>query len=322
MKFDGFYGNLRIKEYLSNAVDGGQISHAFLFSGADGIGKKTLAGITARALVCQSDGEKPCGECSACVKSARESHPDIIHIRRSEASIKVNEIRALKQDAYLRPNDGEKKVYLIHEADSMTQEAQDALLKILEEPPAFTVFLLLCYNEKSMLETVRSRCVRLPLAPLCDEEMRKLLKQRFPECTDEEISKLCKRSNGIAGSVIDQNSEDEALPHAKRIIQATAKGDDLAIAESFIAVEKSKRDELLSILDCLSACLRDALVYNVSSCADGEDICVLLAGNVPNAALIRLSDSVTKAKSYCSQNIGVAHITGFLTCEFCQAVKK
>lgn len=322
MKFDGFYGNLRIKEYLSNAVDSGQVSHAFLFSGVDGIGKKTLAEITARALVCQNNGAKPCGTCPACIKSARAAHPDIIHIRRSKASIGVDEIRALKQDAYLRPNDGEKKVYLIHEADSMTQEAQDALLKILEEPPAFTVFLLLCYNEKSMLETVRSRCVRLPLAPLCSEDMAKLLKEKFPEYTQEEISKLCKRSDGVAGKVIDIDDVDDALPNAQRIIQAAAKGDDLAIAESFIAIEKSKRDELMSVLDCLSVCLRDALVHNLSGCAQGEDACLSLAKNVKNSELVRLSDSVTKAKSYCSQNIGVAHITGFLTCEFCQAVRK
>lgn len=323
MKFEGFYGNERIKEYLSNAVARGEISHAFMFSGPEGIGKTTVAELFARAIVCQSDGEKPCGVCPACVKSLKNSHPDILHIRRSGASIKVNEIRALKQDAHLRPNDGARKVYLIHEADSMTQEAQDALLKILEEPPAFTVFLLLCYNEKNMLETVRSRCVRLTLSPLDSAEMTELLKAKFPLLKPEEISELVRLSRGIAGRALISHEDGPAEESAIRIISAAAEGDELSIAESMIAIEKSKREELAEIIDCAVAHLRDALVIPrggepfYGDAASGK-----LYARAGDFGVLSIIDALSRAKAYCRQNVGVAHITGFLTCEIARAVRK
>ncbi len=323
MKFEGFYGNARIKEYLSNAVSRGEISHAFMLSGPEGIGKTTLGGILARALVCQSDGEKPCGTCAACIKSAKDAHPDILHIRRSEASIKVKEIRALKQDAYLRPNDGARKVYLIHEADTMTPEAQDALLKILEEPPAFTVFLLLCYNEKMMLETVRSRCVRLTLAPLDNEEMTALLKERFPRYGQDELAKIVSQARGIAGRALIPHEDGPAEECSMRILSAAAAGDELGIAEGMIAIEKSKREELVEIIDCTVAHLRDALItpYGGESFY-ADDVSAKLYARAGNRGILNIIDALSRAKAYCRQNVGVAHITGFLTCEIARAVRK
>ncbi len=323
MKFEGFYGNKRIKEYLSNAVSRGEISHAFMFSGPEGIGKRTLGGIFARALVCQADGEKPCGTCAACIKSGKDSHPDILHIRRSGASIKVDEIRALKQDAYLRPNDGARKVYLIHEADSMTQEAQDALLKILEEPPAFTVFLLLCYNEKMMLETVRSRCVRLTLSPLDGDEMSSLLGERLPLIAKEEQKSLIARSRGIAGRALSPHEDGPAEECALRIISAASQGDELKIAESMIAIEKSKREELSEIIDCTIAHLRDALITPRGVEAFyGDAASKKLYARAGDRGILSIIDALSRAKAYCRQNVGVAHITGFLTCEIARAVRK
>lgn len=323
MKFHGFYGNLRIKEYLSHAVDKGEISHAFVLSGPKGIGKSTLAEIMARALVC-TGSDRPCGECAACLKSSKQSHPDIIHLRRTEASIKVKEIRDIKQDAYLRPNDGERKVYVIHDADFMTQEAQDAFLKILEEPPAFTVFLLLCYNEKSLLETVRSRCVRLQLAPLEDGDMLSLLRERFPQESDARLKDYVSAACGIAGGVLDE-SDDEAYSAACRILSAVATGDALEIFERMLSVEKLKRDELIRVLDSLQECLRDALVCAVSGAGcmhfDMQDVYRTLCDRVTSSAIVGMSDAVRRSREFCGQNVGVAHITGYLACELSKAVR-
>jgi len=161
MNMTGFTGNARIKETLE-----GELGHAYLISGPEADERRTLADIMANARICQSGGERPCNACAACEKAKREIHPDILRVNREAGKeIPVAAIRQIVHDAATLPNEAEHKVYLIEEADALNQSAQNAFLKILEEPPSFVTFLLLAENPLRLLPTVRSRCVHLSLIP-------------------------------------------------------------------------------------------------------------------------------------------------------------
>lgn len=158
-------GNYALKELLLPRLQGGTMGHAFILAGPAGSGRHTLAAILSRAMVCTGTGTKPCGSCPACKKALAGIHPDIITVAPLEQgkTITVDQVRQMRADAYIRPNEANRKVYILEQADRMRGEAQNAMLKLLEEGPAYAAFLLLAENQGSLLATVRSRCETLAL---------------------------------------------------------------------------------------------------------------------------------------------------------------
>lgn len=189
VNFGNIYGNRAVLETLAGRVRTGTAAHAYLLEGAEGSGKHTLA-MTLAAALCCTDGETvPCGQCSACRKILAKpcQSPDVYVLGDSEAddakktrSIGVAEVRELKSDVYIKPNDLERKIYVISHADRMTPQAQNALLKILEEPPETVIFFLLCENRAALLPTVRSRMQMLSMERFRDEVLLELLKAHEP----------------------------------------------------------------------------------------------------------------------------------------------
>ena len=145
----------------------GPLGHAYLISGDNTETCKGLAALMARSLVCVGSGERPCDGCVACEKAQRVSHPDIMTVTPAEGKreIPVATVRQVVTDAPTLPNEAERKVYIISPAEAMNPSAQNAILKVLEEPPSFVTFLLLAENPLALLPTVRSRCVALTLTP-------------------------------------------------------------------------------------------------------------------------------------------------------------
>ena len=160
MPLSALAGNAALKQQLLPRLKEGRLGHAFILSGPPGAGKSTLANILARALVCAQEQNKPCGTCPACKKALAGIHPDIITLLPEEPGkpINVDQIRWLRADAHIRPNEAGRKVYILPEAHRMRGEAQNAMLKLLEEGPAYAAFLLLAENAGELLTTVRSRC--------------------------------------------------------------------------------------------------------------------------------------------------------------------
>ena len=150
---------------------GDRFSHAYIISGPAGSGADALADTLAAAAVCSGDGKKPCGVCRHCHKAKNGVHPDIIvtDFLPDKSEILVDQIRTLRSDAIVLPNEAERKVYIIRKAGSMNANAQNALLKVLEEPPKYAVFILVAENPLELLPTVRSRCVGITLSPPEDE---------------------------------------------------------------------------------------------------------------------------------------------------------
>ena len=165
MDLHALAGNAPLKRQLDLQTARRGLSHAYIISGPPGSGKRTLAGLLSAALVCSGrEAEFPCLRCSGCRKAMAGIHPDIIRVRDEEKDITVAQIRALRSDAYIRPNEAARKVYLLEEAQSMNQSAQNAMLKLLEEGPPYAAFLLLTENAAALLPTVRSRCETLTLS--------------------------------------------------------------------------------------------------------------------------------------------------------------
>lgn len=166
MPLTGLAGNHALKELLLPRLSQGKLGHAYILAGPEGSGKHTLAAILARAMVCDRAGTKPCGSCPACKKALAGIHPDIITVfpEQDKAAISVDQVRQMRADAYIRPNEASRKVYILECCDRLRGEAQNAMLKLLEEGPSYAAFLLLAENQGNLLITVRSRCETLMLA--------------------------------------------------------------------------------------------------------------------------------------------------------------
>ena len=191
MRFEGFAGNEAAKRQLAADIDAGRFPHALVLEGPQGSGRRTLARLLAKAAVCQGAGDKPCGVCPGCVKAAAGGHPDIIEVGGdgSARSFHIDAVRAVREDAYVLPNEAPRRAILLIGAHNMTEQAQNALLKILEEPPSHVVFLLTCDNRAQLLPTVQSRSVCIPLGGVPEEEALPLLRQRLPDAGEEELKR-------------------------------------------------------------------------------------------------------------------------------------
>ena len=196
MIFEKLIGNDKIKEELADTIKSNNVSHSYLFAGPDGIGKKLFAKEFAKACLCLSV-EKPCSKCSSCVKFDGENNPDYKEIGPDGNSIKIAQIRELQERIYEKPIDSSKKVIVIDDSDKMTEEAQNGLLKTLEEPPEYAIIILIATNENKLLNTIKSRCLKISFSAISDVEVKKyILQNNIIESPSENILKLCAGSLG------------------------------------------------------------------------------------------------------------------------------
>ncbi len=252
------------KEILLAQIRKGTVSHAYIVEGLAGVGKKTFALEMARAILC-GRSNAPCGVCSACVKTAADSHPDL-HLYSCEGtSFKIDKVREIKKLVNLRPNDGNRAVFILDGAHNMTTAAQNALLKVFEEPPEGTVFFLLTEKKESLLPTVRSRARHIRLSTASEQEIKHLLEERFPNKKAEEIAEAVRVSEGSAGKAIGVlNKEGKSERDAAVKLCATVFGnaDRYTLYTAFLA-KRIKKDAVLPVADNLTVAARDVLVYKL-----------------------------------------------------------
>ena len=195
-------GNLRICNMLNSMINNRRIPHAILIEGEEGLGKKTLAKFIAKACLCGSE-KKPCGECKTCHLVEVGSHPDFQIIEPDGAQIKVDQIRNLRAEAFLTPMVAEARVFVIYAAHTMNDAAQNAFLKVLEEPPQGVTFILLAKSAKLLLETVRSRCVTFTLSPVSFDNESINVVSALSGVSYAEAQTLLVATDGNIGKAID-----------------------------------------------------------------------------------------------------------------------
>ncbi len=175
--FESIVGHENIVQYMQHSLESGNISHAYLFVGETGSGKKLLARTFAMALLCQKGGTEPCMECDSCKRAESRNHPDIIMVSHEKPNtISVEDVRSqIVNDVVIKPYYDKYKIYIIPDGEKMTPQAQNALLKTIEEPPEYAVFMILTRQEEAILPTIISRCIRLDIKPVSDELVREYL---------------------------------------------------------------------------------------------------------------------------------------------------
>lgn len=242
----------QIKNLLKKAVLRGQVSHAYLFTGPKGIGKKMLVQAFAAVLRCTAPVEqRPCGICKACKMMAGEQSVDVLHIEPEAGSrtIKIKQIRELINCISEKTFDGNTRVCMIFGAEKMTAEAQNALLKSLEEPHPKNVFLLTAENTEKLLPTIRSRCQVLSLKPLSDSGIGHILGNRYG---GEEFRRILEECGGIPGKaleMIENNDLEERKKEAFSVIYDILKGDPLPLFSFSERMGKEKAEGEIILSD-------------------------------------------------------------------------
>jgi len=256
MDLSALAGNRQLKKQLAHREGGRGLGHAYIISGPVGSGRHTLAGLLCRAMVCTGEESgRPCGRCAPCRKAAGGIHPDVITVAGPDGKpISVDQVRQLRTDAHIRPNEAQRKIYLLERADRMNQSAQNAMLKLLEEGPAYAVFLLLAENSGGLLETIRSRCETLTLTPLTPSECEGWLGVKYPQEDPQKLRQAALDCQGILGHAVErlegtgaQSAAVEEL--AGQLARAIEKGEELELFQLTMSLEKLGKDELGGVFD-------------------------------------------------------------------------
>lgn len=312
MGFEELLGNDRLRENLSGSIARGRISHFYLISGPAGSGKRTLARLLAAAIVCQGSN-KPCGSCTPCRKALNGSHPDVITIDDPERkTVSVELIRQARADIYIQPNEANRKVYLFPRAQDMGIPSQNALLKVLEEPPAYGVFILLTDNPERLLPTVRSRCTALTLEPLPQPLLRRKLAERFPNADADAIASAMVRSGGYLGQAQALLEAGETVsPQTEGFLRGYGHREIMALLETLVPMEKWKRDQLIPTLQQWTELTEHALACRCGAPATSP-MARDLSQNRSSQDLRKAIVSLQKATDYAQGNVSPAAICGWL----------
>lgn len=315
MGFEALLGNGQLKENLAVSFQNNRISHGYLLSGPKGAGKQTLARLLAAAAVCR-EGNRPCMQCVHCRKALGGNHPDVITVNDPEKkTVSVDLIRQARADIYIQPNEADKKVYIFPRAQDMRVEAQNALLKVLEEPPAYGMFLLLTDAPEKLLPTIRSRCVELKLRSLPEEILKPALQKEFPQAESQDIEAAMARSGGFLGQAKQLLADGQLVaPQTQQFAEGYASRDGLALLKVLTGMEKWKREELLEILNQWKSVLVGSL-----SCRAGmpteNPLSRRISGQRSAADIHKAVNALQKAAEYAQANVSPAAICSWLSWE-------
>ena len=256
--FQNILGNDKIKNLLQESVNNNKVSHSYLFVGKSGIGKKMIAKEFAKAILCLGDN-KYCDNCKSCLEFDGQNNPDFFIIEPDGNAIKIDQIRNMQRGVQEKPIISRSKVYIIDNADFMTKEAQNALLKTLEEPPEFVTIILIGENENEFLATIKSRCMIIHFNSISDSDMERYLQENY---NMNVTSNMLDVFQGSIGKAIELKDKQEGYLTIEQAIENIEKEDLIDLIKKLDILYTSK-DEILDMLDYINIILLKKSKENV-----------------------------------------------------------
>lgn len=270
--FKDIVGHEQIIEHLKTAIEMGKVSHAYILNGPDLSGKMMIAEAFARALLCEKQDPDGCGECRSCRQSDDRNNPDIIYVKHDKPNtISVDDIRTqLNNDIVIKPYSNQYKIYIVDEAEKMNQQAQNALLKTIEEPPAYAVIMLLTTNADSFLQTIRSRCITLNLKSLKNDVIKSYLmtEKKIP---DYQADVCAAFAQGVVGKAIKLASSDDFNELKESALSLIKRLDDIDLYEMGEAIKQISdyKLQVQDYFDLITVWYRDVLYMKATNDVNG-----------------------------------------------------
>ena len=320
-------GNQSLKTKLLSDISSGTLSHAYIIEGRKGSGRHTVAYLVAAALSCENSKDSnfplPCLKCPSCRKILEKKSPDVICVTREDkATLTVERIRTLRNDVRLLPNELEHKIYILEDTDTMTDQAQNAFLLTLEEPPAYVKFFLLCENSENLLETIKSRAQRLRTEPIAIQAIDEYLQtnnddaKRLKLSEPDSYNELLMASEGTIGNALDLLEEKnlkQALATrtlARDFINVIASGNNSEAVMSILSRFDKKREVVMLQLLAIETALRDLIAVQRAESAPliffhDRNEAFSLSDSVSIYRLMKIYDSLKKTQDAILQNANV-----------------
>lgn len=327
MLLNHFYSNNKAKQTLVNFITDGRLPHAILLEGEDGCGKTTFAKIIAAGILCgqQIVSQRPCGECRNCRLIMSDNHPDVV-LAESENKVNsfhVEKIREIRTDAYIRPNDGDYKVYILRNVHNMTEQAQNALLKIIEEPPAQVVFILTCNNRARILPTILSRAAVIPLSVCTEEEciqaLGQLAKENYPQ---EQVIQAAHFAQGNIGKALNILQNEKSLKlacDARRTAEMICTGQEfelLCCLQEYVG--SKKREEFLELMQEIRSYFIELIHLKNGLPVGNSQIPAQIKNRFTTLQAMQILDIIDSTAARVSQNVSL----NLAAAAFCAEVKE
>ena len=312
-RFVDIVGQEQLKEHLENALTTNKVSHAYIINGERSAGKEFIAKTFAMALQCENrQGIEPCQECHSCRQALSGNHPDIIFITHEKPNtISVDDIRSqINGDVAIKPYSSPRKIYIMNEGEKMTVQAQNALLKTLEEPPEYAVILILTTNANSLLPTILSRCVVLNMKPVRDEQIKRFLMESMevPSYKADICTAFARGNVGKARMLAKSEEFDKVKDEAITLLKYIG---EMEINEIVAAIKKINeyKFDVNDYLDILSIWYRDVLMfkatYDVNNLIFREEIQYIrkVADKSTYEGIEEIIDALEKSKQRLTANV-------------------
>lgn len=264
--FKQIIGNENIMEHLQHAIQAGKVSHSYIIHGEEGMGKKLIASAFAKTLQCEEGGIQSCNHCKSCMQAETNNHPDIIWVTHEKKSIGVDDIRLqVNSDIFVKPYSSSYKIYIIDEAEKLTEQAQNALLKTIEEPPEYALFLLLVSNIATILPTILSRCIQLNLRPVGKEAIMEYLmtNHQIPDYLAEIAANF---SGGNVGKALRYASSENFDRMKDDVLHILKNIDDMELHEIITSLKNisENKEAIDDYIDLMIIWYRDVLMFKAT----------------------------------------------------------
>ena len=266
--FADIVGNEQIKGFLERALQTGAVSHSYILNGEDGTGKMMFARAFAKALQCTgaAAGERPCNRCHSCIQAASGNQPDIVFVQHEKpGTIGIDDIRnGLVNDIQIRPYESQYKIYIVDEAEKLSVQAQNAMLKTIEEPPSYGIILLLSSNVNAFLPTIRSRCVELTVRPVSDAQEETYL--RSHGVAEEQMTSILHFTKGNIGKAMKMAASDQFMEMIASLRQVLRQIHGMQTEQLIqaVALLGTYQSDIKDCLDFIELWYRDVLLFKAT----------------------------------------------------------